>query len=84
MFGRVRLKMTCLLGKLLLVIHMGVAGSLALRRLWKKWFKRTSSSAQLNIIVAVVLSQKKKKVELQRIQEIPDVSQPHLVNNLGN
>lgn len=27
---------------------------------------------------------KKKKVELQRIQEIPDVSQPHLVNNLGN
>lgn len=49
--------MTCLLGKLLLVIHMGVVGSVALRRLRKKMmFKRTSSSEDLNISVAIVFS----------------------------
>lgn len=44
-------------------------------------FKRTSSSPQLNISVAVVLS---LKVELQRIQGVTDVPEPHLVNTLGN
>lgn len=42
---RRRLKMTCLLGKLLLVIHMGVVGSVALRRLRKK------NDVQENLII---------------------------------
>lgn len=37
--------MTCLLGKLLLVIHMGVVGSVALRRLRKK------NDVQENLII---------------------------------
>lgn len=55
-FRRGRLKMTCLSGKLLFVIHLGVVGSVALRWLRKMEFKRTSSSAQPNISLAVDFS----------------------------
>lgn len=55
-FGRGRLKMTCLSGKLLFVIHLGGVGSVTLRQLGKMVFKRISSSAQLHISLAVYFS----------------------------
>lgn len=73
----------CLSGKLLFAIHLGVVGSVDLRQLRKMGFRGPHHlhnwTLALQLILLLCL-----RAERQRVQGVPEVSQPHLVSIFGN